>query len=93
MASLSVGEVVHLFNVTNFMFQCHATQDERETLEEIANVATERTVDAFQVLMSGGRSLPVIVIFLLKMYRMCGMFLARIRETAHPHKHFFLCMV
>ena len=31
---------------------------------------------------------------LLKMYRMCGMFLARIRETAHPHKHFFfLCMV
>ena len=58
MASLSVGEVVHLFNVRNFVFQCHATQDERETLEEIANVATKRTVYAFQVLMSGGRSLP-----------------------------------
>ena len=59
--ALTVGEVVLLFNVRQFSFTCESgLQGEDEVLSNCLKIAAEKAdvqaVNAFQVLMAGGRS-------------------------------------
>lgn len=60
--SLTVGEVVYLFNVRCFNFECTYIKDDimslASTVLQAKDSATHKAVDAFQLLMSGGSSLP-----------------------------------
>lgn len=61
--TLNVGEVVSLFNVRRFVFTCEGgPQAEDETLSSrirsAADKADVQAVNAFQLLMAGGRTFP-----------------------------------
>lgn len=57
--SLSVGEVVHNFSLRSFLFICKTTDDpELNKLQQHAANATKKAVNAFELLMAGGRSFP-----------------------------------
>lgn len=57
--SLSVGEVVRNFSLRSFIFTCKATDDsELNELQQHAVNATKKAVNAFELLMAGGRSFP-----------------------------------
>lgn len=57
--SLSVGEVVRNFSLRSFLFICKTTDDpELNKLQQHAANATKKAVNAFELLMAGGRSIP-----------------------------------
>lgn len=57
--SLSVGEVVRNFSLRSFLFICKTTDDpELNKLQQYAANATKKAVNAFELLMAGGRSIP-----------------------------------
>lgn len=57
--SLSVGEVVRNFSLRSFLFICKTTDDpELNKLQQHAGNATKKAVNAFELLMAGGRSFP-----------------------------------
>lgn len=61
--ALTVGDVVSLFNVRQFIFTCESgPQGEEETLSKVIKSAAEKAdkyaVNAFQILMAGGRAFP-----------------------------------
>ncbi|XP_033753391.1 uncharacterized protein LOC117336841 isoform X2 [Pecten maximus] len=62
LSSLTVGEIVHLFNVRHFVFTCTCELETKaQQLSEInvhAKVATKKAVNAFELMMAGGRSFP-----------------------------------
>jgi hypothetical protein len=57
--ALPVGEIVHNFSLRSFTFSCKAqTDSEVNKLRQHAGIATKKAVNAFELLMSGGRSFP-----------------------------------
>ena len=54
---LTVGEVVHNFTLRSFTFSCKArTDSEVNELRQHAEITTRKAVNAFELLMAGGRS-------------------------------------
>jgi hypothetical protein len=59
LGALTVGEVVHNFSLRSFTFSCKAqTDSEVNELRQHAEIATKKAVNAFELLMAGGRSFP-----------------------------------
>lgn len=57
--ALTVGEVVHNFSLRSFTFICkEQTDSEVCELRQHAEIATKKAVNAFELLMAGGRSFP-----------------------------------
>ena len=56
-AVLTVGEVVYYFSIRAFSFSCKGDIGVTDQLKEHIEYADRKAADAFQVLITGGRSL------------------------------------